>query len=114
MDTEGLPGSPWGLSYSATHGDAHVVRAGDREALDTIRSFLSAPTVHVILHNALHDLAVLRDMNILLRQGSYTDTIVMAYLLCIEPQGLKPLAFRHAGMVMSSYPEVIRDADRRI
>jgi DNA polymerase-1 len=35
------------------------------------------------------------------------DTMVMAYLLGDLPQGLKPLAYRLAGMTMRSYDEVI-------
>jgi DNA polymerase-1 len=40
--------------------------------------------------------------------------MVLSYHLCVEPQGLKALAFRHAGMEMDSYDEIISDAQDRI
>lgn len=70
----------------------------------------------VVLHNALHDLPVLRDLGIdLVKEGiPFTDTMVMAYLLGLEPQGLKPLAYRHAGMHQDAYDEITHDAGELI
>lgn len=70
----------------------------------------------VVLHNSLHDLPVLRDLGLdLVRENiPFTDTMVMAYLLGLEPQGLKPLAYRHAGMTQDSYDDIISEASERI
>lgn len=116
IDTEGLPGKPWGLSFSFEAGTGYVIRKVHQRATKRFASLLSAlaARVHVILHNSLHDLRVLRELGITLPGGGYTDTMVLAYHLCIEPQGLKPLAFRHAGMLMESYDEQVQDARDRI
>lgn len=110
VDTEGLPGKPWGLSYAHTIRSARVIRAANYEALGSFSSVLVRQ--RVILHNALHDLAVLRDMRITV--PSFDDTMVMAALLCLEPQALKALAYRYRGIQRQSYDEVIGPASRSL
>lgn len=118
IDTEGLPGRPWGLSYSVQSGTAFVIRKVHARAMRVFYQQLIAGIdqgrIHVILHNSLHDLRVLRELGIPIPDGSFTDTMVLSYHLCIEPQGLKALAFRHAGMEMESYDEQVQDAQDRI
>lgn len=118
IDTEGLPGNPWGLSYSVIAGQAFVIRKVHKLAMQVFYRHLidgiNAGRIHVILHNSLHDLRVLRELGIPIPDSSFTDTMVLAYHLCIEPQGLKPLAFRHAGMEMESYDEQVQEAQDRI
>lgn len=118
IDTEGLPGNPWGLSYSVQDGQAFVIRKVHGLALRTFYRWLvkgiDEGRIHVLLHNSLHDLRVLRELGIPLPDNSYTDTMVLSYHLCIEPQGLKPLASRHAGMEMHSYDEIVQEAQDRI
>lgn len=114
-DTEsiGFDGPPWGLSLSCAPGSASVVtvdRDGDRaqasRALETCDL--------VVVHNAMHDIPVYRKMGIEIRPGHFTDTMVMAYLLCVEPQGLKDLAYRLCGMEMDDYADVLSDASKRL
>jgi len=102
VDTEGLPGSPWGLSASCFSRTATVVRKDSTSALDAFRNGLWRK--RIILHNSLHDLAVLRDLGCDVR--SFDDTMLMAFLLCLEPQGLKSLAYRYRGIRRESYEEV--------
>lgn len=109
IDTEGHPGSAWGLSISSKPGTGYVVRAGS----------LSIPAVQevvnnslVVLHNSLWDLPILQEMGITV--PNFVDTMVMAYNLRIEPQGLKPLAKRHAGMVMHDYTDTMAPAEAKI
>lgn len=102
VDTEGSKRRPWCLTYSSSPGSARLIRPGHSP------QFLRK----IWLHNSLHDLGVLRAMGSPVADGQFTDTMVLAYLLCLEPQGLKALAYRHAGMEMASYDEIIRDADR--
>lgn len=99
VDTEGSAANPWCLTWSVQPGTAELMHAGC--------TFYG----HVLLHNSLHDLSVLRAMEAKLTQG-FTDTMVLAYLLCLEPQGLKALAYRHAGMVMQSYAELVDEPNR--
>ena len=97
VDTEGSIKKPWCLTATSHPGCSTLVRgkgAGERIALK-----------HVILHNAMHDIGVLRAMGV--KFSSFDDTMVMAYELCLEPQGLKALAKRHCGMEMHSYDELV-------
>jgi len=112
IDTEGWADSAWGLSVSGRPGRAKVIRS--RRGLGRLGCILQDYRPTVVLHNALHDLAVLRALGIDLAPGTYVDTMVMAYLLRDEPQGLKPLAYRHCGMQMQSYEEVIGPASLEI
>lgn len=113
MDTEGYAGSSWGLSYCVDEGISYVIRAANKEALVALDAWLAAnPQVTVILHNALHDLPILREMGV--RVGAFVDTMVLSYCLCLEPQGLKDLAYRHAGMRMKSYEDVTAPAMRKL
>lgn len=108
VDTEGLPGKPWGLSAAVCTRSATVVRQSSREAIVSFAAYLSC--MKVILHNSLHDLAVLRDMGIEIIH--FEDTMVMAFLLGLEPQGLKSLAYRYRGIARDSYDEVVGPAQR--
>lgn len=104
IDTEGLRGSPWCLTHSQRQGMATLLRTGDAR-LRHIQAYCDQPTSQVILHNSMHDLGVLEDLGVTVPR--FIDTMVLSYLLCLEPQGLKALAYRLAGMSMDSYEEVV-------
>lgn len=106
VDTEGLPGKPWGLSFSAQSQVAHVIRLEDREAMVVFKDAIRKS--RIIMHNALFDLGMLREMGIAVQE--FDDTMVMAFLLGLEPLGLKALAYRYRGIARKSYEEVIRPA----
>jgi len=110
IDTEGWEDRPWGLSYCQRAGVGYVVT--DTRAWGNFDTSLSDHEGPIILHNALHDLGVLRAMGISVPH--FVDTMIYAYLLGLEPQGLKPLAYRHAGMGQASYDEIIRSAQERL
>jgi len=106
VDTEGLPGKAWGLSWSALSGGATVIRAAH------IRTARGLAEKHLVLHNSLHDIAILRELGI---EGfRFDDTMIMAFLLGLEPQGLKALAYRYRGLRRESYLEVIGPASRKL
>jgi uracil-DNA glycosylase family 4 len=112
-DTEGYRGHPWGLSYSIHPGVAYVIRIASKEALHAFAQWIKAhPEVCIIMHNALHDLPIYREMGIEI--VNFEDTMVYAYCLCLEPQGLKDLAYRHCGMRMKSYDDVVSPAVREL
>ncbi len=113
QDTEGYAGFPWGLSFSVDEGVAYVIRIQAREALNEFGRWIAKHSeVVVSLHNALHDLPILREMGIDIK--NFEDNMVYAYVLCLEPQGLKDLAYRRAGMKMKSYTDVIAPAMRKL
>lgn len=67
-------------------------------------------TALLIMHNALFDLPLLRNRFTI--RAKVMDTMVMAYVLQDEPQGLKTLAYRHCGMQMSSFQDLVRPAQQ--
>ncbi len=113
VDTEGLPGRDWGASWSSKAGTGQVVKAADFPALAEI---ILRRRPSITLHNALHDLAVLRSMGLDLDDAGLTfdDTMVMAYLLGVEPQGLKPLGYRHCGALHDDYSDIVAVPSARI
>lgn len=110
LDTEWAKRRMWCLSLSVAPGTAWVVMADQPSSLESVGRLVAHPQVITIIHNALYDLPVLRSVGI--EPSNPLDTMVMAYLLQNEPQGLKPLAFRHRGMEMSSYTEMVAEATR--
>jgi len=114
IDTEGNKHKDWSVQFSIESGQSFLIRGGDREALAKFFSWLKRVRPAngewmLSLHHALHDLPQLRSMGIYLEEGSYRDTMIWAYLLACEPLGLKPLAYRHAGMLQDSYDDIIGD-----
>lgn len=104
VDTEGSVLKPWCLSECLVPGQAAVWRPGAQ----TPAPF--PPFKRVVLHSALHDIPVLRAMGV---EGcEFEDTMIMAYLLNVEPQGLKALAKRHCGMEMQDYMDLVREPNR--
>jgi uracil-DNA glycosylase family 4 len=105
IDTEGSREKPWCLTWSTDEGEAYCQRE--------VHTGWSADGL-VLLHNSLHDLGVLESMGITIPDGGFVDTMVLAYLLGVEPQGLKPLAHRHAGMRMQSYTDLLEAASESL
>lgn len=106
FDSEGWTHAPWSVQVSIEPGHALVIR--DRLALAQFREFVARENPEFVFHPALHELPMCRVLNIPVRR--YTDTSIKAYLLGIEPQGAKPLFYRHAGMLQDSYSEITKEA----
>lgn len=118
IDTEGSAAEPWSLQFSFDPGVAYLLRATSKPALAVFNEWLHRRRVLVVLHNALHDLAVMGAMGITVmdhgHRPGWVDTMVMAYHLCDLPQGLKSLAYRLCGMDMDEYADVVRSAQNTI
>lgn len=108
LDTEWARGKPWCLSFSIAPGSAFVIMADQTSALDVFNQVVSSERYLTLIHNALYDLPVLAQMGVY--PARFADTMVMAYLLQAEPQALKLLAYRHLGMRMKDYGDMVRDA----
>jgi uracil-DNA glycosylase family 4 len=100
IDTEGMPNRPWGCSWSKD-GKVTNVHISSKLTNTTIRG-------RVTFQNALHDLVVLRAMGVDTSTLDYDDTMVMLYDLQLEPQGLKPAAYRHLNLRMQDFDDVVR------
>jgi len=116
IDTEGSAHYSWSLQYSQAAGTAFVIRARYPVCVQRFGELLrgSDPRPRIIYHNSLHDLAVMRAFGIETNDLAFDDTMVSAYLLQVEPKGLKPLCVRHCNMQMQSYEDVLGDAQNRL
>ena len=116
LDTEGSRRRPWCVSYSQQAGVGGVLRTCHAGLVQSFAEEVERSRPPVILHNALHDLPVLRAMGVdlLAWKVPITDTMVKAYLLGLEPQGLKALGYRVAGMHMRDYLDLTAEASGRI
>jgi len=89
---------PWCLTFSTKPGTAYLIRAKSTSAIEALHDIINTLKLHVILHNAMFDLPVLRRMGVRsIRSGHYTDTMIEAYLRGL-PQSLKALGWRLCGM----------------
>lgn len=101
IDTEGLEDRPWGLSWCVDGRTCNVYVYSKDHTPPKIRGYVE-------FHNAPHDLKILRAMNISTTGIDFGDTMVRLFNLQLEPQGLKPAAYRHLGLKMQSFDEVVR------
>ncbi|KKM79639.1 hypothetical protein LCGC14_1347900 [marine sediment metagenome] len=111
FDTETVQGKCWTVQVSIEPGTAIVIRATQTKVLKLIADHVAKPGVVVALQGSLFDVAVLRQVGI--NPVEIVDTLIMAYLLQTEPQGLKDLSFRHCGMIMSKYKDMVGEATRK-
>lgn len=112
IDTEGLAHRPWSAQYCIHPGTGYVIKCGDSAAVSEFSRWLSNSSTLVIGHNLLHDFSVSRSIGIELDPSRCRDTMILAYILGIEPQGLKPLSFRHLGMHQDEYGDIMYEASR--
>ena len=110
IDTEETYGKTYCLSISCEPGTAVVIKAENKAALEYLADYVKNPDVVTVLHGSLYDIPELATIDI--EAVNIVDTMVMAYLLQTEPQGLKDLAFRHCGMIMSKYKDMVGEAER--
>ena len=109
LDTEGYRTDPWMIQLSAMPGSGYIINARQHALVQFLDDEIERQNPLVIFHHSLHDLEVMRAMR-MRAPKRFTDTMVLAYLLQTEPQGLKPLARRYAGMEMLEYREVVAPA----
>jgi DNA polymerase I-like protein with 3'-5' exonuclease and polymerase domains len=116
IDTEGTPLAPWSLQFSLAPGTGYVIRATDRAGLDFFRVWLGSVRPVILFHSALYDLEMLRvlGIDVLGMELPFGDSMVMAYNLQLEPQGLKPLCARWCNMKMMHFDEVMGTASTDI
>ena len=108
IDTESDGPVPWSLQFCLYPGAAYLIAAHRRDLLTMFRDWLAAHRPLVILHNALHDLSTLLDMDPPIPVPRWIDTMMLAYHAQEFSHGLKPLAYRYRGMPMRDYDDVVR------
>lgn len=111
VDTEtiGLDGDPHSLQIAVAPGEAYLVPiAGLTPSTSGWLRDIAASGTLWVFHNAKYDLKVCHKLGIYPK--NWTCTMQMAYLLQDEPLALKALAYRHLGIKMSTYKDVIGTA----
>lgn len=109
IDTEGVPSNPWSIQVSMSSGTGLVLRCSQPDFAVGIAAIQKAVDrgAEVVLHNGLYDLEMCRVMGLDLFDARLFDTMYAAYIMRVEPQGLKPLAYRWTGIRMASYDETV-------
>lgn len=115
-DTEGYPDTPWSIQGCSNAGTAWVVRYRFKALTARVAEWINAePTLYrFIFHSALHDLEMFRSLGVDTRALKFDDTMIAAYNLQLEPQGLKPLCTRWCGMRMDHFDTIMGDASFRL
>lgn len=121
IDSEGWPGREWSIQVCVQPGTAYLIRATETKTLRAFFDWLLRARPRVTYHGSLHDFAMMRQFVAqvgldpqALYDVPFDDTQIMAYLLQLEPIGLKPNCVRHCGMVMQDYADVMGDAQHRL
>jgi DNA polymerase I-like protein with 3'-5' exonuclease and polymerase domains len=104
-------GKLWSLQTSIAPGTGAFISRDQPRLLDAVSKHIAQPSILTVGHNMPFDVPVMKQIGAI--PSKYADTMQMAYLLQSEPQGLKALAYRHAGMQMSSFTDITADATRR-
>lgn len=118
IDTEGLLGNVWGLSFTQVPGSAGIIKIDNRRALNSFRDQLRG--MQIVAHHFIHDAPIIAELlrmtvaEFLKWIGGFDDTMVKAFVLRMPPLALKPSCRRYHGMSMESFPDVVRDADKEI
>lgn len=124
VDTEGWPGRPWSLQFSFEPGSGYLIRASAHDILRGFVRILRQLRPRITYHSALHDRMMFRSLG---ANGVFTDddikfllglpfddTMVMAYLLQLEAQGLKAGCLRHCNMRMQEFSDVMGDVSNAL
>lgn len=100
-------GGPHCLTYSDTPGKGRLIYVEDESMLMYFAEVVANWKGPIILHNALFDLWVLEQMGIYIRHKKIIDTMMRAFHLQNQPQGLKVLSYRHKGMEMQDFDDLV-------
>lgn len=108
IDTEGWPDDPIMLTWARRDDDGQL-RSDVVYPADVPLFWESAARDSTIVwHNALWDWRVVEAMGVPAPwRVPYIDTMERAYLRQVEPQGLKELAWKHLGVRMRHYEDVV-------
>jgi hypothetical protein len=99
---------PFCLTYSVKPGTARLIRAEDKESLAQFQRHLNEWESEILWHNWLFDYGVTKRMGLTFPRRLIRDTMKDAFHLGNIPKGLKALSFRHLGMTMEDFDDVVR------
>lgn len=107
-DTETTPyRGPYCLSFALAPGTGRVIMARDESLLRLLSEFIRSRDANFgwRLHNGLYDIPYLRRMGI--EFPAWKDTMIRSYHQADQPKGLKEAAWRHCGMRMTTFEDLV-------
>lgn len=104
IDTESIGGIPWSVQASVEPGTGILVSADRPDLLARVQHWTS--NLVWVMHAAAADLPMAAAMGLHPRRR-WVDTMQQAYWAQEFRIGLKPLAYRHLGMRMTDYLDVV-------
>jgi len=110
VDTETVQDKPWMIQASILENNAQYCMVDNPMDQPVMKEWLEY-SGKVVAHNAMFDLDILDQCGI--HPSEFTDTMLMAYLLGDEHQGLKDLAYKYFGYEMQTYQQAILPSTRR-
>lgn len=119
IDTEGTASHPFSLQITIAPGSGYMLRV-DREdfweGIATLQALADSETIFTGHNLGMYDLEVLRHLPAPLNlfHARCHDTLFDAFLFCLEPLGLKALAWRHLSMRMKSHNETVGGLGREL
>ena len=102
-DCETVDWQPYTVQISGNNQTAVLINALNPALVEVLRVFM--PHLDVVFHNVEFDLHLLLQLGVSVK--SWQDTMKLAYLLGDEPQALKRLVYRHLGIRMTNYQELV-------
>jgi uracil-DNA glycosylase family 4 len=99
---------PHCLSFCGRQGVGNVIMASDSHLVAKLGVWILTVNPMIYFHNAPFDMPVCRRMDLFLNWSRVHDTMEDAYLTAWMPQGLKTLAYRHLGVKMDDYEDIVR------
>jgi len=96
----------WSIQFTFEAGKGYLFKVEDADTLQLFKAFVETPGKITVFHNAKFDLKVLLRLGI--KPWKFEDSMIYAYNLQNQPQGLKSLSYRLAGMHMHSFNELVK------
>jgi len=116
IDTEGRPGKPWSIQICFEPAEVYCLRYVQDDfdmGIASLYRFMVKNQLLVVIHCAntpmgcMYDITMCREMGLDLAGFDMFDSMYDAYLKRTEPQGLKALMWRCAGLDGGSYKETV-------
>lgn len=99
--------SPFCLTFSLDPGTGYLIREGRKDLLKVYQHHLDQWEAEILFHNWLFDMDVTRQMGLRFPKRRIVNTLAVAFHLGNIPQGLKALSYRHLGMTMRDFDDVV-------
>lgn len=110
LDTEGTPDNPFSVQVSCAPGTGYMLLIDD-----PLYATVAAPYIQAILNrgaivytHSRYEIEMSSAIHLDFSYANLLDTMYAPYLLLTEPQGLKALAHRHCGMLMTDHNDTIK------